>query len=131
MESPDYQLMRVEEQEGIPVVSVLCSELRSDTVIARLEQELELFIDRSGARQLVLDLSAVHFISSSGLRVLIVLRKRLRTLNGRFTMCGVQPHVSSVFRTTRLFSESFEYLPDTASALAALKGQASPEPGGR
>ncbi len=118
-----YQLFRVDDHDGVPVVAVLCSELRADTVIARLEQELEKYLKQSGTRQLVLDLTAVHYITSSGLRVLIVLRKWLRELGGRFTMCGVHEHVASVFKTTRLFSDSFDYLPDVESAATALQAE--------
>ena len=121
MSVPAYQLIRFEEQDGLPVVAVQCTELRADAVIARLEQELEDFLVQSGAKQLVLDLAAVHFMSSAGLRVLIMLRRKLREVGGRFTMCGVHPNVASVFKTTRIFSASFDYLPDAAAAVAALK----------
>lgn len=121
MNPHNYQLMRVEEQDGVPVVVVLCSELHTDTQIAKLEGEIEDYLQKSGTRQFVLDLTAVHFMASSGLRLLIVLRKRLRELGGRYTMCGVHRYVADVFRTTRVFSEKLDYLADLAAAAAALK----------
>lgn len=121
MNAPQYQLVRVNNEDSVPIVTVLTPELRSDTVIAKLEQELEDFLQKSGAKQLVLDLSSVHFMASSGLRVLIVLRKRMRELGGRFTMCGVHPYVADVFKTTRLFSAKFDYLDDVDAAIAALQ----------
>jgi anti-anti-sigma factor len=121
MNDSPMQLIRIDAQDGVPVVAVQCSELRADSMVARLEQELETYLASSGVKQLVLDLSAVHFMSSSGLRVLILLRRKMRELGGRFTMCGVHEHVASVFKTTRLFSESFDYVPDAAAAAAALK----------
>ena len=124
--TPAYQLLRVDDEDNVPVVNVLCSELRSDTVIARLEQELDDYLLKSGVKELVLDLSAVHFLTSNGLRVLIVLRRKLREQGGRFTMCGVHPHVASVFKTTRLFTDKFDYLADVPSAIAALKTSPAP-----
>jgi len=121
MSHPAFQLIRVDSQDGYPVVAIQCTELRADAMIARLEKELEDYLTSSGVNQFVLDLSPVHFMASSGLRVLIVLRKRLHELGGRFTMCGVHPHVASVFKTTRLFTESFDYLPDAAAAAEQLK----------
>jgi anti-anti-sigma factor len=123
-----YQLMRVDTQDGVPVVMLLTSELRSDTMIARLEQELEDYVQKSGVKELVLDMSAVHFLTSNGLRLLIVLRRKLRELGGRYTMCGVHPHVASVFKTTRLFTEKFDFLDDVPMAIAALK---APPPEGQ
>src|SRR5262245_33814986 len=121
-----YQLLRVDDEDGVPVVNLLCAELRADSVIARLEQELDDYLQKSGVKELVLDLSAVHYLTSNGLRALIVLRRKLRDLGGRFTMCGVHPHVASVFKTTRLFTDKFDYLDDVPSAIAALK--TSPDP---
>jgi len=125
MNDPQYQLVRVNNDDSIPVVTVMTHELRADTVITKLEQELEDFIQKNSAKQLVLDLTSVHFMASSGLRVLIGLRKKLRELGGRFTMCGVHPYVADVFKTTRLFTAKFDYLDDVAAAIAALK---SPPP---
>ena len=121
MSTHPYQLVRIDNEDGVPIVTVLTPELRADSVIARLEQELEDFVQKSGTKQLVLDMSSVHYLTSSGLRVLIVLRKRLREIGGRFTMCGVHPYVADVFKTTRLFTAKFDYLDDVSAAVAALK----------
>ena len=125
MSEPKYQLLRIANEDSVPVVTVMASELRGDTVIAKLEQELDAFIDQSGAKQLVLDITAVHFLASSGLRVLIGLRKKLREQGGRFTMCGVHPYVADVFKTVKLFTAKFDYHDDVPAAVAALK---SPPP---
>jgi anti-sigma B factor antagonist len=121
MSAPLYQLIRTDDQEGVPVVSILCTELRTDTVISRVEQELDDYLDKSGTSRLVLDLSSVHFMASTGLRVLISLRKRLQKLGGEFKMCGVHSYVAEVFHTTRLFTAPFDILSDAQSAAAALK----------
>jgi anti-anti-sigma factor len=121
MSAPQYQLVRINNENSVPIVTVLTPELRSDSVIAKLEEELEDFLKTSGTKQLVLDLTSCHYMTSSGLRVLIMLRKRMRELNGRFTMFGVHPYVADVFKTTRLFTAKFDYLDDVESAVAALK----------
>src|SRR5262245_24454986 len=128
-----HQLMRVDQEDGVPVVRLLSTELRSDTMISRLETELEEYLQASGVKEFVLDMSAVHFLTSNGLRLLIVLRRKVRDIGGRFTMCGVHPYVASVFKTTRLFTEKFDFLDDIASAITALKTppQPAPAPGRR
>ena len=127
MTTPKYHLIRVDDQDGVPVVTVLCSELRTDTLTGQLEQEIDDFITGSGAKRLVLDMTGVHFLASTGLRALIVLRNRLRERGGRFTMYGVHPYVEEVFQTTRVFSRPFDVLPDVETATAALKADAAPE----
>jgi serine/threonine-protein kinase RsbW len=54
----------------------------------------------SGARHVLLDLSAVTFLSSSGLRALLLIRKELMTLGGELRLAGLQPQVHEVFALT-------------------------------
>jgi serine/threonine-protein kinase RsbW len=54
----------------------------------------------SGARFVLLDLSDVTFLSSSGLRSLLLIRKELMTLGGELRLAGLQPQVHEVFALT-------------------------------
>ena len=51
-----------------------------------------------GGRVLLADLSAVHYISSAGLRVFIVAQKELKKVGGEMLLCGLQPQVQDVFK---------------------------------
>ena len=59
------------------------------------------------ARQLIIDMAQVPFIDSAGLGVLVSAYKRMRQLDGRVRLRGVQPRVRSVLDTTRM-SQIFE-----------------------
>ena len=50
-----------------------------------------------GRDQLVLDFAALDYISSAGLRLVLVLAKRLKQERGRLVLCAMQPHVHEVF----------------------------------
>ena len=50
-----------------------------------------------GARQIVLDCTGLEYISSAGLRVVLVLAKRLKQEGGRLVVCALQPAVHEVF----------------------------------
>jgi serine/threonine-protein kinase RsbW len=54
----------------------------------------------SGARFLLLNLSEVTFLSSSGLRSLLLIRKELMTLGGELRLAALQPQVHEVFAMT-------------------------------
>ncbi|MEI8307313.1 MAG: anti-sigma factor antagonist [Chloroflexales bacterium] len=54
----------------------------------------------AGARFVLLDLSEVTFLSSSGLRSLLLIRKELMTLGGELRLVGLQPQVHEVFVLT-------------------------------
>jgi anti-sigma B factor antagonist len=63
----------------------------------RLENELEGAI-RSGAEHLLVDLSAVPFLDSSGLAVLLGAARKIGREN--FALTGVQPQIARVLLTT-------------------------------
>mgnify|MGYP003807822119 CR=1 FL=1 len=63
---------------------------------AGLEAEILALVNH-GARGLVLDFAALDYISSAGLRMVLVLAKRLKQDGGQLVLCAMQPHVREVF----------------------------------
>lgn len=63
---------------------------------AGLETEI-LSLVNGGAKALVLDFAALDYISSAGLRMVLVLAKRLKQDGGQLVLCAMQPHVREVF----------------------------------
>jgi anti-anti-sigma factor len=53
-------------------------------------------------KDLILDLSEVHFFASAALGRLVGLKKRVNSVGGRFTIRNVHPDLMEVFRITRL-----------------------------
>lgn len=79
---------------------------RVDAVTApRISEELQAQIG-AGTRYVLLDLSDVSFLSSSGLRAFLLIRKELMTLGGELRLTGLQPQVREVFEITG-FSQVF------------------------
>lgn len=107
--------MKTESLEGRTVLTVLeerldasnSAELR-DAILSQLEPE---------GRQLVLDLSQVSFIDSSGLGALLSGFKTANLRSGTLVLAGLQPRVQSMFELTRLH-RVFEIFPSTAAALS-------------
>ncbi|WP_020675643.1 STAS domain-containing protein [Geopsychrobacter electrodiphilus] len=64
------------------------------------EQMLALFAQ--GKNKLIIDLSAVRFVDSSGLGALVSGFKNASTREGNLKLCGLQPQVRSMFELTRL-----------------------------
>lgn len=48
-------------------------------------------------RQIVIDCSGLSYISSSGLRILLTIQKRMMSSKGRLTLCSLQPAIREVF----------------------------------
>jgi serine/threonine-protein kinase RsbW len=81
-------------------VTVLPIHGRVDAVTApQLSAQVREQID-AGARYVLLDLSHVTFLSSSGLRSLLLIRKELMTVGGELRLAALQPQVHEVFALT-------------------------------
>jgi len=68
--------------------------------------------------QVVIDLTRVTYLDSSGLAVLIEGMQNVQEYGGRFGLAGVQEDVKHVFDIARL-DQVFEIYPDVDAALAA------------
>jgi anti-sigma B factor antagonist len=69
-------------------------------------------------QQLVVDLTKVTYLDSSGLAVLIEGMQNVQGYGGRFGLAGVKEDVKHVFDIARL-DQVFEIYPDVDTALAA------------
>jgi anti-anti-sigma factor len=91
----------------------------------RLERALAPVVapDAAGLRALVLDFRNVGYVSSMGLRVLMVAAKALRARNSRIAVAGLQPVVAEIFDIAR-FTHVLEVFPSVRDALAATSAPA-------
>ena len=51
-----------------------------------------------GEQRLIVDFSRLTFISSSGMRVLLIAAKALHASQGKIALCAMQNHIEEVFR---------------------------------
>jgi anti-sigma B factor antagonist len=79
---------------------------------------------RPGGHQLVLDLGGLEYISSAGLRVLMLAARDARAQDGTLVVCGLQPVVDEIFAISR-FNVVFRVFTDRRAALAALSAPAA------
>ncbi len=64
----------------------------SETVAQRLQHLID-----AGERRLVVDGETLDYISSTGLRVLLVAAKRLKAVDGKIVLSSLKPHILEVF----------------------------------
>jgi anti-sigma B factor antagonist len=76
------------------------------------------------AKKLLLDFSKVTYMSSAGLRVLMIAVKGCRKQDGRMVLAGLQPTIQEVFRIGR-FDMVFEVFPTARDALVAISPAAA------
>ena len=54
-------------------------------------------IINSGTRKLVVDFAKVDFISSAGLRILLITAKKLKQVDGKMALCCMKDAIKEVF----------------------------------
>ncbi len=102
-------------------MTVIAPSGRIDTMTApEVERAIEAAIG-GGSRRVLVDLGAVPYISSMGLRVLLMAAKKLRGPDDRFGLSALAPEVEKVMRLTGFSSilRSFATRDEAVGALAA------------
>lgn len=85
----------------------------------RFEQEVLGRID-GGQSRLVLDFSDLDYISSAGLRVVLMAAKRIKPLKGALALCGMGESIREVFEISG-FLTILTVCADRDEALAAVR----------
>jgi anti-sigma B factor antagonist len=89
---------------------------RLDAVTSpKLEEEGRVWIDR-GEKAIIIDLGGVDYISSAGLRAILVLARRLNGSGGQIRFCGLRGMVQEVFSISG-FTSLFPVFPTLPDAL--------------
>ena len=114
--------MELRTRNRIGNVTVMEVTGRLDAVTSpAFEKEVIAFFSNP-AQGLVLDLGQVDYISSAGLRVLLLGAKKAKESTGGLVLSGLRNQVMEVFRISGLTS-LLAILPNEAEALAAIERQ--------
>ncbi|MEZ0074646.1 STAS domain-containing protein [Planotetraspora sp. GP83] len=70
---------------------------------------------------LVLDMAGLDFCDSTGIRILLVIRKLLQERGGSVTLAGLNARLTRIFRVTGLI-HAFAVHPGVAEALGSKRG---------
>jgi len=113
--------MKIEatQQAGVCIVSVSGSvdSLTSDEAESFLDQQIE-----RGETRLVLDLTDVNYMSSSGLRVLMGTLKSTRQHKGDLYLAGLQNHIHELLDLAG-FTSIFKIYSTSTEAVAAFSSR--------
>jgi anti-sigma B factor antagonist len=108
--------IKIQVINGISIVTAIGSldALTSDELVATLNRLIE-----QGSKNQVLDLSQVEFMSSAGLRAVLVTLKQCRSQGGDLRISGAQPGVDKVLNLSG-FNSIMKTFPALSEALASF-----------
>lgn len=107
-----------QEIAGDVVVAKLAGRLDSGSAAAAEEQLMRLV--GSNTPHLVIDLSQLDYVSSAGLRVLLIVARKVQQAQGRLALFGLSSGVREVFSISG-FDKILAVRDDRASAIAAME----------
>lgn len=116
--------IRASEQAGIALLEPAGSiDTRSALEFERKARELL----EGGARLCAIDFANVELITSAGIRVLMMLAKRLQGIEGDLVLCALNDQVKTVFEIAGLTGQ-FRIVSSRQDALALLSTRTEPSP---
>lgn len=110
--------LNCEENEGVRIITVAANRIDAASAI-RFKEDMRHRTDGSPNR-VILDLSAVDFIDSSGLGAIVASMKQMGP-DKRLDLAGLTPVVDKVFRLTRM-DTVFRLFTSRDDALATADG---------
>lgn len=97
---------------GYSVVSVYG---RVDTTNADEFEKLVMEVVNTGVSKIILECSGLNYMSSSGLRVFLIIHKKMMASKGQLVLCALQPGIAEIFDISG-FTSIFSIFPDLDSA---------------
>jgi stage II sporulation protein AA (anti-sigma F factor antagonist) len=107
-----------QESAGDVVVAKLAGRLDSSSASSAEEQLMQLI--GSAAPRLAIDLSKLEYISSAGLRVLLLVARKVQQAHGKLALFGLTPSVHEVFSISG-FNTIFTIRDDAAAAIDSVR----------
>jgi anti-anti-sigma factor len=89
------------------------------TAAVEFEEKLIEIIDK-GKNTMIIDFLRIQFISSAGLRVLLLAAKKVKPYGGKIVLCDMSKDVREVFDISG-FSSIFDIQENVAAAVDAIK----------
>ena len=113
-----HEAMQIDEST-VGNALVLSPQGRLDAQSAQGFQDAVLAKVDGGTTKLLLDLERLEYVSSAGLRSVLMIAKKLRQNGGKLVVCSLRDNVAEVFRVSG-FDSVIDTAADRASGLAAL-----------
>ncbi len=111
--------MEIKEDKIDEQVIVYLSGRIDSTAAVEFEEKLIQIID-TGCYNMIIDFEKIQFISSAGLRVLLLAAKKVKPYGGKLIFCSMSKDVNEVFDISG-FSSLFEIHSSASEAAATMK----------
>jgi anti-anti-sigma factor len=91
--------VKVTNTQSASVIDLALPESLDSEEFDRLNESMLSAVDGKSSGKWVLDLSAVDYMGSSVLGLMINVRQHIKTAGGRLALCGLSPRLTQIFHT--------------------------------
>jgi anti-anti-sigma factor len=117
--------MNVSSRRFANAVAVhVAGRLDQDTCEAFRGQLMQFVESAADGGAIVLDLSALEYVSSAGLRCFMLASRQAKAQHGRIFVAALQPMVAEIFQISH-FNLVFQVFPTMREAMAAVSAEAA------
>ena len=92
-------LFRVSEQHAVNIVELALPEYLDSAEFDRLNETLLGLFEQKRPKGWIIDLSAVEYMGSAMLGMMVNFRQKVHKGKGRLILCGVSPRLLEIIRT--------------------------------
>jgi anti-sigma B factor antagonist len=107
--------MEINEQQTDQCL-ILSIKGRLDTTNYNMLEKKLMEMIESNHHRILVECTGMDYISSSGLRILLMGLKKISQVKGKFVLCGLQENIHEIFEISG-FSSIFEIYPTREEAL--------------
>ncbi|MDG2383259.1 MAG: STAS domain-containing protein [Pirellulaceae bacterium] len=121
-----FEHIRVDEQAGVLLLTVLLERVTEYDLARSMEQELMDAVKQRAAIKVIVDLGKVEMMSSVGYLPYVGLRAHVKDAGGRLVLCNLSQVIREMFDMARLLinrnspKAPFEYADSVDEALQML-----------
>lgn len=109
----------IEDIGDVTVAKFIDKKILDENNIQVIGNQLFGLVEEDGRKKIVLDFSAVEYLSSAALGKLITMDKKVKNAGGKLRLCSIRPDIYEVFAITRL-NKLFDIRDDQEAALAGF-----------
>lgn len=107
------------EKETQGTMTIIRLKERIDSSVAKEFEEKMMGVAEEQPKGMLVDFSGLDYISSAGLRVLLMTAKKMKSLNGKLALCSMKPNIYEVFEVSG-FATMLSVFPDNVAGMTFL-----------
>ncbi len=112
-------MLEITETKTPPLITLELKGRMDAITSDQLDGTISILIDQKES-QFVIDFSQLEYISSSGLRVLLIAAKKLKNADGQLVLCSLNDQIKTIFDISG-FSSIFSIVQSRKEALNRLE----------